>query len=240
MVSQDMAFTENLDAANLAELFMMHTLSPPPGTSAKANGFYNTLATIKIHDEEFQTMTDFIVPAALITSRSESCKNALKQCWIFALYLQILYGQALNLQLPETESATHHAGTDYIILYEIYVLAEFLQDPVTIGILKKYLWDALFDSDYTKRNLRSVPCAEAMHILYDGTTKGCAARKLVLDTFSRTDIAHVLSRDEVWPEELTRELALKLYGKVDWKGGNWSNTDDLLWQLRKEDYFEAA
>jgi hypothetical protein len=78
-----------------------------------------------------------------------------------------------------------------------------------------------------------------MHILYDGTMKGCAARKLVVDTFSHTNLAHVLSSDEVWPEEFTRELALKLYEEVDWKGGKWSNTDGLLWRLRKEDYFEA-
>jgi hypothetical protein len=200
-------------------------------------------------------VTDFIVPAALITSCSEFCKTALKQCWqrdniqtihiwnrdpkIFALYLQILYGQTLNLQLPETESATHHAGTDYITLFDIYVLAGFLQDQITTEVLRKYLWDALFTGDYTKRNLRSVLCAEAMHILYDGTMKGCAARKLVVDTFSHTNLAHVLSSDEVWPEEFTRELALKLYEEVDWKGGKWSNTDGLLWRLRKEDYFEA-
>lgn len=79
-----------------------------------------------------------------------------------------------------------------------------------------------------------------MYILYSGPMKGCAARKLIFDTFAHANLAHLLSRDEFWPEEFTKELALKQYEKVDRKGGKWSNTDDLPWLSRKEDYFGAT
>lgn len=156
------------------------------------------------------------------------------------MYLEILYGETPDLQLPALQNATHLAGTDYITLFEIYVLAEFLRDTVTKETLKIYLWSALFEGDYTKRTLRSVPCAEALQILYDGTPNGCIVRKIVVDTFAHTDLAGVLYNDDRWPREFTRELVLKLYKQVDWRGGKWSNTHGLLWRLKKEEYFEAA
>ena len=41
-----------------------------PRTVLTSISFYNTLATIKIHDDELLNEADFIVPAALLTSRS--------------------------------------------------------------------------------------------------------------------------------------------------------------------------
>lgn len=228
--------------------------SDPKRNALTCRNSHNTLATIKIHGGG--SVSTFVVPTALITSRSDFCKNALKQCWqesnirtidlwdqdpkTFALYLKVLDGKILDLKMTNTVDVVQHTGMDYATLFQIYVLAEFLQDPVTTEVLKRYLWDALFEGDYTKRTLRSVPSAEALHILYDGTVKGCAARNLVLDTFAHANLTEIVRREESWPEEFTRDLVLKLYEQVDWRGGRWSNNDALLWRLKKEDYFRTA
>jgi hypothetical protein len=205
---------------------------------------FDKLITIRIHDEG--TATDFIVPSTLIASRSEFFKNTLKQCWrqddtqainvydydpdVFALYLHILYGEPPHLE---------YGDRNYATFCQIYVLAEFVQDTRTKEVIMEYLWNELFEGDYTKRSPKTPPDANALHILYSSTTTDCPARRLIVDVFASVDYSRIIGNGDAWPEEFLRELTLALYKHVNFKGGRWSNTDNMLCRLSKSNYFEV-
>lgn len=180
---------------------------------------------IQIHVGEGEYRESFDVHEALITARSIFFKNALSGNWkeaqervvnlpeddpaIFAIYVHSIY----NGELPTTpDSETLNLSPDWENrgICKFYVLAEKLQD---IGA-KNSAIDALIARSKVKddHGVGRAPAPGSVKVIYNGTTAGSSARKLLVDFYAhRASLSYMAEAEAELPEDFKHDLLIKMF-----------------------------
>ena len=128
---------------------------------------------------------------------------------LFSTYVHHLYTGELAVNLDDVNKG--EVGTRVMCQYEdlcaLYVLAEKLQDIQTKNAIIQTILDIRHTIQSNNRYL--IPNGEAIRIIYDGTTAGSLARKLLVDFWAYRGKGLWL-RDYELPADFLRDLVIKL------------------------------
>ncbi len=175
---------------------------------------------------------DFVVHEPILSSRAEYFQRAMNGHWmesntrvislsdvepeIFSVYLNSVYTgkiPSMTMRKAEVEALPWEefrdvVGSEYDIMFQVYVLAERLNDPLT----KNNIIHAVFDlADlHTSEGDWRVPPPSSIRFVYDGTPEKSPARRLMVDMWSRIDSASIALYVEVLPKPFLGDLAIRL------------------------------
>jgi hypothetical protein len=172
----------------------------------------------------------FVAHESFLTSRSEFFRCAMNGNWtesesrvvelpegapdVFAIYLDYAYtGQLTTMRKSKEELALlspeifiKSIENEYFDLFQLYVLAEKLQDVAA----KNATLTAAIDisSMGSAMGLCRMPELCVVDVIYDGTTEGSPARRLVTDLYSTLSIKYFLELDtETLHKDFVTDLA---------------------------------
>jgi hypothetical protein len=170
-------------------------------------------------DDELQS---FLVHHGVITPRSEYIKRALNKHWqggkeiivsltkedpdTFSLYLELVYRGRLSLgrQTGTMEDEANMVAQNYLVLADIYILADFLVDPCTKNtIVDTMLAQARVNRvSYSWSGYYHLPGKEVINTLYATTMQNDGVRKLLVELYDANEIelADVEKWEDVSPE----------------------------------------
>jgi hypothetical protein len=198
------------------------------------------MATVGSGDE----LQTFHVHEGVITPRSEYCKRALNKHWqtgedkivplvredpyTFSLYLELVYRGCLSLGQAGTMQDEDDAITVaqiYLLLADIYILADFLVDPSTKNIVvDTMLAQARVNiGPYSNSGQYHLPGIEVINTIYAKTVEGDGARKLLIELHdaNKVKLADVQKWKDISPEfmnELTKLRRARGYKKLSSAG----------------------
>jgi hypothetical protein len=132
--------------------------------------------------------------------------------YTFSLYLELVYRGSLSLEQAGTaEYDAITVAKNYLVLADIYVLADFLVDPSTKNIV--------VDTMLAYARVNRQPCAwsgqyhlpeiEVINAIYANTMEGDGARKLLIELHDANDVklADVHEWKDISPE-FVQELTM--------------------------------
>jgi hypothetical protein len=153
---------------------------------------------------------DFVAPRSFLTTRSEFIRRAMNGSWkeaatrivklpednpeTFAIYINFVYSGQLStatktsgeLEIMNSDEASNEIRKEHRTLFQVYVLAEKLQD---VAIKNATVEATLALSQLLDRNRQwTVPAWHTINIVYDGTLPNNPARRFVTDLWTSLDI----------------------------------------------------
>ena len=126
---------------------------------------------------------------------------------IFAKYLHVVYTKKFPAIL-NTVSISDQISNEYVLLAQIYVLAEKLQDTSTKNAIVK----AMVETS-EKRNedgIKGIPSPDAVSVIYNGTLRGSAGRRLLADLWTYADDEDLRRNIDKLPKDFLGDLVIAL------------------------------
>jgi hypothetical protein len=173
---------------------------------------------------------DFTAHESFLTARSEFFRRAMNGKWAesdtrmvklpddepetFTIYLNLVYtGQLVTMRKSKEELATMDIGpfmreteNEYCDLFDLYVLAEKLQDVLA----KNAAITAAIDVSIMESADASctVPSFAAVNSVYEGTPEGSPARRVVADLYSTLPLHCIFTRlqSNLWHKDLVADV----------------------------------
>ncbi|KAF2660666.1 hypothetical protein K491DRAFT_726317 [Lophiostoma macrostomum CBS 122681] len=126
----------------------------------------------------------------------------------FALYLQLLYTHRIPSKLSFKDYIDYIAK-EYVSLAKLYILSQNLGDVKAKNAAVEAMLECWKEASIMPLS-NHLPPGEAIHIIYNGTGKGCKARQLMVDlyAFAIGSHGHLLKDQDRYPEEFFYDLAV--------------------------------
>ncbi|KAF2869092.1 hypothetical protein BDV95DRAFT_112033 [Massariosphaeria phaeospora] len=194
------------------------TRKPPASlriSAKEAISFGSSMVTLRVGEgDNLQTLT---IHENILRTRSTLLQNTVNDAkdkdneqksfdfskddpQAFALYTQLIYSG----RLP-SKTEPHEASEEYTLLCKLYVLTQRINDIKASNAAM----DAIFDrSREPTPDTSTLPGGEHVRLIYNGTSKPCAARRLLLHFYTYRATAKWM--DEDLPLEFVNDLARSL------------------------------
>lgn len=179
---------------------------PDTTLAAPAFSFYKSdIVTLLVGPDE----RELVVYESCITRNSDFFRAAMKKEWAegqtrtiklpeehcletLTHYLNYAYSQKLPTDRITAVASTGFPGGTWTVLAKIYVLGESMLDQsVQNAVIKEFVRLPRLTCEANKTNKSWYPSAEAISLIYDGTTAESPARRLMVDY-------HVVRGYETW------------------------------------------
>lgn len=126
---------------------------------------------------------------------------------IFAKYLHVVYTNKFPAIL-NTNSISKQIFNEYMIMAQIYVLAEKLQDASTKNAVVKSMMKT--SQKKNEDGHKEMPGPDVISIIYNGTLRGSAGRRLLADLLTDVDDEGLRRNIDKLPKDFLGDLAVTL------------------------------
>jgi hypothetical protein len=150
---------------------------------------------------------------------------------IFAIYINLVYTEQTATSPSVSPREQKTINDEYVLLAKLYVLAEKLQDKLAKNIIIMAIGAASMDPDSTGKCY--IPGPKAISTIYDGTSSGSLARKLMVAFYTSKEfkIANLVDFAHKLPKDFFVDLAVACHPA---NGGVIPNPYDLAPYLEED------